>query len=72
MANLSFIVIDTKTGKEANIGEIVQNEDWAKDLIWCDMEGFAINQDGNLILLDQCGNYAYCPYGRFEVKFEEQ
>ena len=70
MANLSFIVIDTKTGKEANIGEIVQNEDWAKDLMWCDMEGFAINQDGYLILLDQCGRFVYCPYGRFEIKFE--
>ena len=64
---LPFIVIDKKTGKEADEYEIALHEDWAKDLIYCDMEGFAIEQDGTLLLLDECGQLAYCPSDRFEV-----
>ena len=64
---MSFIVIDNKTGKEADIGKIALKEDWAKGLMYCDMEGFALLQDGNLILMDECGRYEYCPSGRFTV-----
>lgn len=64
---ISFIVIDNKTGKEADIGKIALKEDWAKGLMYCDMEGFALLQDGNLILMDECGRYEYCPSGRFTV-----
>lgn len=66
-----FTVIDVKTGKEADPGEIALHEHWAKNLIYCDMEGFAIEEDGSLILMDECGNYQYCPIGRFEVKWNE-
>ena len=31
---------------------------------------FLINEDGNLLLMDECGNYAYCPEDRFQVNFE--
>ena len=51
---MRFKVIDNNTGKEADICEIALNEDWAKDLIYCDMQGFAILDDGNLVLLDEC------------------
>lgn len=64
---LPFIVIDKKTGKEADECEIVLHEDWAKHLMYCDMEGFAIEQDGTLILLDECGQFVYCSSDRFEV-----
>ena len=64
---MRFKVIDNNTGKEADICEIALNEDWAKDLIYCDMQGFAILDDGNLVLLDECGKYVYCPNGRFSV-----
>lgn len=67
MPNFSFRVIDNKTGKEADVYNIALKEDWAKGLIYCDMEGFAIEEEGNLILLDECGNVAYCPSGRFTV-----
>ena len=64
---LPFIVIDKKTGKEADEYEITLREDWAKHLMYCDMEGFAIEQDGTLILLDECGQFVYCSSDRFEV-----
>lgn len=62
-----FTVIDTHTGKAPDIEEIARMEDWARQLVWCDMEGFAICEDGTLLLLDECGNSAYCPPGRFKV-----
>ena len=66
----SFIVIDTKTGKEADEYNIALHEDWAKHLCYCDMEGWAIESDGSLILLDECGRYAYADRERFKVKWE--
>ena len=65
-----FSVIDVKTGEEADTWDIALNEDWAKHLMYCDMEGFAIEEDGTLILLDECGQYAYCPIGRFDVRWK--
>ena len=62
-----FWVVDKKTGREADMEDIVLHEDWAHALIWCDMEGFAILQNGSLILVDECGNYEFCPEGRFEI-----
>ena len=67
-----FIVIDKKTGKEADPYEITLHEEWAHQLCYCDMEGFAILEDGTLILCDECGRMAYCPDGRFEVVFVEE
>lgn len=66
MSKLEFTVIDTKTGKYPDL-EKIAFEDWAEGLCWCDMEGFAILEDGHLILADECGKFAYCPTGRFEV-----
>ena len=67
-----FWVVDKKTGREADPEDIALHEDWAKGLIYCDMEGFAILQNGSLILVDECGNYEFCPKDRFEVvKYEE-
>lgn len=68
--SLSFVVIDEKTGKEADVGKIAK-EDWASNLMRYDIEGFAIMESGNLALLDECGNWAYCPPDRFDVIFGE-
>ena len=68
---IEFKVIDNNTGKEADIGKIALKEDWAKGLCYCDMEGFAILDDGNLVLLDECGKFEYCPSERFSIKFED-
>ena len=64
---VTFEVIDKKTGDYANMETIASTEEWADGLIYCDMEGFAILQDGQLLLLDECGKYRYCPADRFEV-----
>lgn len=68
---IEFKVIDNNTGKEADISKIALKEDWAKGLMYCDMQGFAILDDGNLVLLDECGKYEYCPSERFSIKFED-
>lgn len=66
----TFIVIDTKTGKEADEYNIALHEDWAKHLCYCDMDGWAIMGDGTLLLVDECGKYAYADRERFKVKWE--
>jgi len=66
-----FRVIDNQTGLEANPVDIAIDEEWAAHLVWCDMENFALLPDGTLILLDECGNYAYCPDGRFTINGQE-
>lgn len=65
-----FKVIDPKTGEYPDLLNIILNENWAKEtLVYCDINGFAITEDGTLILMDECGNYAYPPSDRFEVLF---
>lgn len=67
---VSFNVIDPKTREYPDLENIARTEGWARNLLPCDMEGFCINEDGNLLLMDECGNYAYCPPDRFQVDFE--
>ena len=67
---MKFKVTDMKRGKEADIGKIALCEEWAKGLMYFDMEGFAILESGELILTDVRGNFAYCPKGRFRVELE--
>lgn len=68
---MTFHVIDANTGKEPDLQEIALNEEWAKKLMYCDMDQFAINEDGNLLLLDECGQFVYCPYKRFKIVFND-
>ena len=65
-----FRVIDTRTGKEANPEEIALQEEWAQSLVWCDMDGFYIGEDGSLILADECGNFVFCDTERFKIVWE--
>ena len=67
---MKFRVIDRQTGQPAAVRKIILEEEWARGLIYCDMEGFAITEDGGLILLDTCGDYVECPKGRFRVEFD--
>jgi hypothetical protein len=68
----TFHVIDHTTGKEADEYEIALHEPWASHLCYCDMEGWAIEQDGTLILMDECNQFAYPPKPeRFEVVFDD-
>ena len=67
-----FTIIDAETGKYPDVEKIALKENWAKHLIYCDIEGFYIGQDGNLILVDDCGNTAQCPNERFKIVFEKE
>lgn len=63
---MCFDVIDLQTGKCAD-AEDVANEKWAHG-VHGDEEGeFSIGQDGSLYLIDEIGNYACCPQGRFKI-----
>lgn len=64
---IEFTVIDNKTGEYPDLWNIALKEDWAKGLVYCDVEGFYISEDGELVLVDDCDNMAYCPDGRFTV-----
>ena len=70
MTEFAFKVIDNQTGKEPDCAAIALSEDWAKELIYCDMEGFALEDDGTLVLLDECGKFVYCPIDRFGIVFD--
>ena len=72
LVEFPFCVFDKKKNKEADCYKIALKEDWAKCLCYCDMDGFAITQDGMLILLDECGRYTYCPDNRFKVVAESE
>lgn len=62
-----FKVIDSESGEEADVKRIAKSEKWASSLVWTDMAGFALDQDGDIMLMDGCGNYAWPPDGRFEA-----
>ena len=64
-------MIDLQTGLAPDTEKIALKEEWAKGLVYCDMEGFAFHEDGYLVLLDECGNFAYCPPERFRVEWQE-
>lgn len=68
--NETFVVIDNETGEEADKYTIALYEDWAKHLCHCVMEGWAIEEDGTLLLVDACGQFAYADRERFKVKWE--
>ena len=70
LVEFPFCVFDKNKNKEADCYKIALKEDWAKCLCYCDMNGFAITQDGMLILLDECGRYTYCQDNRFKVVTE--
>lgn len=69
--DLGFDVIDTKTGEYPDLEKIALTEEWAQGLVYCDMDGFAVREDGSLILLDECGNCVSCPPGRFDIRLQD-
>lgn len=65
-----FIVVDKKTGEEADIQQIIK-EDWAQRLVPTEVLGFFISEDGTLYLADTHGNFVPCSCDRFKVVFTE-
>ena len=61
---IQFKVINVKTGKEPIFDHNhLFKEKWFKQsgLIWCDLEGWVVSEDGVLMLADECGNVTYVP-----------
>lgn len=54
--DFSFWVEDTETGKEVNAYDVAPEY---PNLCQCDIEGFAITDDGHLIICDECGAFEY-------------
>ena len=63
-----FEVIDPLTGIYPNVEKIAFCEQWAAHLRYREMGGFYLSEEGELILADECGHFAYCPFGRFVVR----
>ena len=68
-----FKVIDNRTGKEPiyDFNHLFK-EKWFKEsgLIYCDISGWIIDEEGFLALTDDCNNMAYPPIERFSVVFD--
>lgn len=62
---MTFKVFDNKTGKYPDMEQIALNEEWAMRLKYCDMQEFAILENGMLVLTNECGFYTNVPVGRF-------
>lgn len=64
---MTFKVLDTKTGEEPNADTV---ERIARDngLMPVFLEGFAITEEGQLMLYDKCGNFAYVEEGVFKAE----
>ena len=72
---MTFSVIDKRTGKAPIFDHNhIFKEKWFKNsgLIYCDIDGWYIGEDGGLVLIDDCGNAGYPPIDRFEVVFDEE
>lgn len=67
---VKLTVIDPETNSYPDLRKIALTEDWAKSLVWCDVDGFCLTEGGQLVLIDECGDFAYIPPGRFIVKLK--
>lgn len=57
---MRFQVLDRKTMKEVSLDDFVELADNA-GLMAFDLDGFALQEDGTLLLCDECGKFAYVP-----------
>lgn len=69
---MTLNVIDKNTGMYPDVEKIALTEEWAKGLIHCDIDSFAIKEDGSLVLMDECGNVVSCPPNRFDIVLEQE
>ena len=64
---IRFRVIDTITGKEPSEDVIYQLAEQGR-LVYCDIDGFYIGEDGEICLIDDCGNATWLDGERFKVE----
>lgn len=75
-AKMTFIVIDPNTGKPADLTKLARAEGWLDMVTDCaDPQyiadcRFALGQDNEVYVVDDDGNSAKAPPGRFEVRWK--
>jgi len=68
---MTFKVIDTTTGKEPT-DRVIYNIAKKGGLMTMDIDQFFVGEDGELVLVDDCGNVTYCDTKRFKVVVENE
>ena len=66
-----FKIIDRKTGKEPT-DEVITAQARLGNLIPCDIDGFYVGEDGEIILVDDCGNCTWLDMSRFKVEMQNE
>lgn len=62
-----YEIIDTRTGERAKAHKLVQ-EPLAEKTRGCDWPALAVDETGDVMLADDCGNYDMVPEGTVEVR----
>lgn len=63
---MTIKVIDTTTGKEPT-DRVINNIAKNGGLMICDIDGFYVGEDGQIILVDDCGNATWVDMDRFKA-----
>ena len=58
--SMEFSIKYKETNLPIKLDELLE-EEWAQNLIKCDIDDFYLSSDGQLILADECGNFSYVP-----------
>lgn len=67
---MMFKIIDRKTGKEPT-ERVIHNIAKKGGLMEMDIDGFYVGEDGQIILVDDCGRVTWCDMSRFKAEMEE-
>lgn len=65
-----FKIIDQNTGKEPT-EKVITAQARLGNLMTCDIDGFYVDKDGHIILVDDCGNCTWLDMSRFKVEMAE-
>ena len=63
---MKFHVIDRKTGKEPT-DRVITNIAKKGGLMTMDIDGFYVGEEGDLVLVDDCGNATWVDQERFKA-----
>jgi len=66
-----FQIIDRRTGKEPT-NRVINNIAKKGNLITCDIEGFFVSEEGQIILADECGNFTYVDPNRITATITDK
>ena len=67
---MRFHVIDQKTGKEPT-DRVITNIAKKGGLMTMDIDGFYVGEEGDLVLVDDCGNAIWVDQERFKIILDE-